>query len=308
MIEVPTVFILGAGASEPYEYPLGTELRTKIVDNLRQNRSKHKEIIDLDLGYSEKEIIEFADDLYKSNTYTIDDFLKCNDDKGDILKVAIAQVLIPKEIKKNLSQENNPKHWYRLLNRNLQTPSFEDFLDNQVKIITFNYDRSLEENLFISQQSLHRKTFNVEILMEFPILHIFGKLGDLDWEDPEGRAYDPTLCTGENLKSASEGIRTLHEDDGKVLLEAEKFLEWADEIYFLGFGYDINNLQRLNVFNYIERNVGINKELVTKTVAGTAYKFSYPQKSRIKDGLFKNKINLGDEDEDCVKFLNRYGF
>jgi hypothetical protein len=55
MIDKDTVFVLGAGASEPYEYPLGEELRTNIVDNLRQNRSKRKEIIDLNLGYSEKE-------------------------------------------------------------------------------------------------------------------------------------------------------------------------------------------------------------------------------------------------------------
>lgn len=305
MIEVSTVYILGAGASEPYDYPLGRELRTNIVDNLRQNRSKRKEILDLDLGYSEGEIIQFADDLYKSNTYTIDDFLKSNDDKGDILKVAIAQVLIPREIKKNLSQENNPKHWYRLLNRNLQTPSFEDFLDNRVKIITFNYDRSLEENLFISQQSLHRKTFDVEILMEFPILHVFGKLGDLDWENPEGRAYDHTLCTGGNLRSAAEGIRTLHEDDRKILKEAEDFLDWADEIYFLGFGYDITNLQRLNVFKLSERLNPINNELIRKKVEGTAVRLSNSQKSTIKQ-FFNNNINLGDENEDCKKIMERW--
>jgi hypothetical protein len=213
--------------------------------------------------------------------------------------------LIPKEIKKKLSQENNPKHWYRILNRKLQTSSFEDFLDNQVKIITFNYDRSLEEYLFISQQSLHRKTFDAEILMEFPILHIFGKLGDLDWENPEGRAYDHTLCTGENLKLAAEGIRTVHEDDGKILYEAEKFLDRADEIYFLGFGYDITNLQRLNVFNLIEMEHPINKEIIRKKVEGTAFKLSNSQKSTIKQ-FFSDNIHLGDENEDCKKIMDRW--
>jgi len=31
MIDTPTLFILGAGASKPYGYPTGAELRTDIV-------------------------------------------------------------------------------------------------------------------------------------------------------------------------------------------------------------------------------------------------------------------------------------
>ena len=34
MIETPTLFVLGAGASKPYGYPTGPELRSEIVPTL----------------------------------------------------------------------------------------------------------------------------------------------------------------------------------------------------------------------------------------------------------------------------------
>ena len=34
MIETPTVLILGAGASKPYDYPLGIDLKDKIIRRL----------------------------------------------------------------------------------------------------------------------------------------------------------------------------------------------------------------------------------------------------------------------------------
>ena len=40
MIDKQTVFILGAGASAPYGYPTGKQLRQQIIDNLDINRKK----------------------------------------------------------------------------------------------------------------------------------------------------------------------------------------------------------------------------------------------------------------------------
>ena len=35
MIETPTVLILGAGASKPYGYPIGSELKSRIISSLK---------------------------------------------------------------------------------------------------------------------------------------------------------------------------------------------------------------------------------------------------------------------------------
>jgi len=43
MIEKSTVLVLGTGASEPYRYPIGSELKDRIITDL-------KEMIDNNLG------------------------------------------------------------------------------------------------------------------------------------------------------------------------------------------------------------------------------------------------------------------
>ena len=41
MIKIPTVFIVGAGASKPYGFPIGRELVTLICNNLINDQSRY---------------------------------------------------------------------------------------------------------------------------------------------------------------------------------------------------------------------------------------------------------------------------
>ena len=65
MITMPTVFILGAGASKPYGYPTGSELKNIILRNLEgepisgySSWSK--------LGFEASDLQEFRDALFYS--------------------------------------------------------------------------------------------------------------------------------------------------------------------------------------------------------------------------------------------------
>lgn len=191
--------------------------------------------------------------------------------------------------------------------KNLNAP-FEKFQKNRIGIITFNYDRSLEEYLFTVLKRHHGKS-DIECaskLNEIPIIHFYGKLGDLDWQHPEGRPYNDS--SNDNLRSrniiklSAEGIKTMHDDyDRSGVIE---LLSKAEIIYFLGFGYDPNNLEKLGINKLIKKYEEMDKP---KIVRGTAFGIKDYDRDNIIE-YFDNDIDLGFDDEDSLQFLDKHGF
>jgi hypothetical protein len=69
MIKIPTVLILGAGASSPYGFPSGSTLRDQICANLSVRDSKT--FLELrGSGFDMDEISQFRTDLIGSATYS----------------------------------------------------------------------------------------------------------------------------------------------------------------------------------------------------------------------------------------------
>ncbi|MBZ2164476.1 hypothetical protein [Methanobacterium spitsbergense] len=306
MFETATVLILGAGASMPYGYPSGEDLRSYIIKNLSNDESKLNEIIQL--GYSLKDVKNFVNDLKGSQTYTIDEFIESREELIEIGKCAIAQALIPYESKNKLYEENNPQHWYRLLFKRMRTKKFEDFDSNEISIVTFNYDRSIEEFLFNTIQRLYGKSNDKcsEKINEIPIVHVYGKLGDLEWQNSMGRPYDPKI-TSMKLKSAAMGIRTMHDYDKMGIKKIKNFCKKCKELYFLGFGYDPINLRRLDILSDIKEFDGYDNDTINKTIRGTAFDLG-EHNMREVSRYFNGKIEFGSNEEDCAKFLKKYGF
>ena len=58
--------------------------------------------------------------------------------------------------------------------------TFEEFGNNKLSIVTFNYDRSLEHYLLNSLMTLHGKTRDecAQALKKIPIVHVYGQLGE----------------------------------------------------------------------------------------------------------------------------------
>jgi len=250
MIEIPTCLVLGAGASIPYGFPSGINLRNKILRNF--GTSPWPKLLS-ELGIEDKDLIKsFINDFNISRIQSIDKFLELRTEYLKIGKLAIAYALIPIENTKDLFPiDESPNRWYTYLYKRLLTPNLNQLLSNKLLIITFNYDRSLEHFLYnVIKGSYPTATENkyAEFLNMMDIIHIYGKLGNLPWQGEPSRPYEPDP-TPKQYEIASEQIKIISEQNprSQVLKEAFQYLCASDRIFFLGFGYDESNFNRLGM-------------------------------------------------------------
>lgn len=144
MIKTPTTFVLGAGSSHEFGFPLGPDLVAGIV---RQMKTEYvRRLLNL-LKFSVDQQARFADDIWESRAESIDAFLARIGDRETtrLGKCTIAWILLRAEAPGKLERPQE-KGWFDyLFNRMVdRAPTVEDFLKNDVRFVTFNYDRSLE--------------------------------------------------------------------------------------------------------------------------------------------------------------------
>lgn len=287
MIDENTVFILGAGASMPYGYPSGSRLREIILSKLGSSNVIRDMV---SLGFTEEKIAEFRKGLRYSATSSVDSFLEHRPEPEfmDIGKIAMAQVLIPNENQNSLFRNENDK-WYTYLFNNLVTDSFNAFDKNKICFITFNYDRSLEQFLFIALKNRYGKSEDecASKLKNIPILHLHGKLNDLPWQNKDGRPYTNQISSNEVIEKAANEIKIIHEDikDNSLFKEAHGYIENAQNIYFLGFGYHKANMDRLKLNKFVENNIFKNKGVI-----GSSFGLKGAERQFINNKYFKKEI------------------
>lgn len=141
MIEVHTVLVLGAGASTDYGYPTGPVLRDMILDGLGDSSSPMSEQL-RPLGYDDWGMKTFRDAFADQQLPTIDEFLEEHSEFARIGKLAIASALLPFERSGKLERRSKPT-WYDHLWDELRQ-DIDNFTDNKLTIVSFNYDRSLD--------------------------------------------------------------------------------------------------------------------------------------------------------------------
>lgn len=229
-------------------------------------------------------------------------------------KAAIAAVLIPCENRDQLfdtmdSNENRIDNWYRLLFKTVFAP-FEEISIKNVSIFTYNYECSLETYLKETiKHSYTRKEEEIETaLRHIPIIHLHGEFDTHDY----GSGLEQVI-----LKKCSEKIKIVTDDldkspqFGKVV----NALWAAEEIYFIGFGYDEKNLARLPIESkYPPNSVGGRNKMKRPSlkIFGSGYNLPPAIADRVKN-YFKSKgfqIQLGGPDADAFQFLrttNRFG-
>ena len=196
MITSPTVLVLGAGASMCFKFPSGQKLKQNILSNYNQY-----DLLIGQLGYTDRNTQEFVDALRASGRTSVDAFLEHRPDLVDIGKIEIALDLMTHEKYTLLFEAEN--NWYDYLFQQMDC-EFTDFPKNKITFITFNYDRTLEFYLFNALiNSYGKKEAEVaEILNQIPIIHVHGKLGNLPWQDPNGRPYSDTVIIDYQKKRA----------------------------------------------------------------------------------------------------------
>ena len=178
MIKTKTVLVLGAGASAPYGFPVGDGLRSMILEMDDPEYGPGKKLAAC--GFEDM-VKAFAKSFAESDCPTIDDFLEKRPEFESIGKHAIAQVLLKYENPLELFRDHNKPRWYHLL-RGAMEP-LEQIAENELSIVTFNYDRSLDHYLYtVLKQTLKWNDDKCRTALDaIPIIHIYGSLGRLPW-------------------------------------------------------------------------------------------------------------------------------
>ena len=244
------VLVLGAGASVDYGYPTGGTLKELIIDdNSKRRQSIVNQITEQKISMRDYNV--FVESFKLSGQTSIDTFLEKRSEFNDIGKLLIVIYLSSKENVSDLFDKNRVKQdWYSYLFNIMDgNSSFDGFGDNKLSIITFNYDRSLETYLFTALRYTYKKTDHevADVLAKIPILHVHGKLGDLDWQSDNGITYGE-IAGSSKIKQAANSIRIISETTTKdhIFIDARKLLIDPDSrVYFLGFGYHEDNVTRL---------------------------------------------------------------
>jgi len=273
MIEEKTVLILGAGASKPYGFPLGYELRDKAI-----KESVLGDVLDF-LDMPLDHYYKFTEELAHSGHSSIDAFLEEREQWLDVGKLAIVYRLLDYERRCSLFPPSQPKdHWYETLWHKMSANSWNRFKKNEINIITFNYDRSLEHYL----GNILNNNFHIKIetaVKALPIIHVHGDLGLYKYEE-----YGKTKTIYE-IKVASDSIKIVNETDisSKEFRKANKILIDSKRILFLGFGYHSQNMNKLSMFSASTRPGERSSYTIDKLILGTHKGFKSRAWGRICD-------------------------
>ena len=302
VIETPTVLILGAGASAPYGFPVGYDLFVKIRDRGFQGPP----VRDPDFaGILESQVNDFRRALSKCGRHSVDAFLEYQTDGTvELGKRLIACSLIPIEDEEVLFAPkvigDHNRSWYQHLFEALHT-SPGDFGTNELSVITFNYDRSLEHFITSALESSHKLSFETALqeLRKIEIIHLHGSLGEYGEEGPR---YSPRL-TAAAMGRAMSSIRIVHQaidiDTDPLFVRARSVLSKAKKVIVLGFGFLPANIAQLR-FDVIPKGVAVDSSAYGMTkremkrngqLTGRAVRFGDP-KHGVLDFL-RHQISLG---------------
>jgi hypothetical protein len=313
MIDTPTVFILGAGASKPYGYSTAAGLRELIINDYR---NKLQALI-VEVGIKNPTLStfihdaqEFVDAFRRSNIESVDKFLSLNPSFKGEGKRAITLSILHEEQKSNFP--NASEDWYKLLfNRmisELKEPSdFVKFRENKVAFITFNYDRSFEH--FLYDSFLHafwdrRHDFEPSIneFIPFPIIHVYGQVDKTMWN---GGSDYKAKCDFLKINKLSENIRVIGEVSGAFFKEKiAAILSEYKKIFFLGFRYAKENMDVIGMPGFVNENWNM---------FGTAYGMTKREIDNVKRTFTNNftdkgarRINPRIEDKTSYELLREY--
>jgi hypothetical protein len=325
-----TALILGAGASLNYGLPLGSQLVEKIcellpaTDTVRMGNNANllhnhlagdAEAVQAWIKISRQNLtnalIEFRHQLIESAPKSIDEFL--SRDFGDanplmrlIGKLSIAQVIASCESVSAIQRGgayDARDDWYRFLWQdclNTGMPGLDALRAKKLKIISFNYDRSLEYFLgrklaatyFTPPGSTLDPTLAdrwaaagfQEVESNMHITHPYGTLGALS-TTPYG-SINNFQYQGKDMAS---NIRVIGEDrsnQGGFEL-AKKWIADAQRVVFIGFSFDATNMERLGLesgltSSYISEVGHLMREAFPMT-----FGFHRAERDRLVDQYFK---------------------
>lgn len=334
MINTKTVLVLGAGASAPYKFPTGTQLVRQIREFAGSPQAEGW-LRACDLWVTRYHAADRTDflsnvagrmrslslELKECDPASIDQFLELRQDMAEagILVISILLLEAEQKSEEHLWSDETKGHWYSLLKQQLANPP-EQLGQDQLRVISFNYDRSLEHYLFRSLKPFYAATLEDKVyanaVQQISSLHIYGSLGPLPlpWQSNPGDVPYGAQGYGEVL-TAAKNVRVLHqgaEDNVQQNFRtAQEWLQWADRVLFLGFGFHEDNVKRLDftkVFPNPKRISGTSMRLNNTCRCKVEYCTSWAKNWEhvTNDRHIRPTIRFPDDDADCYDFLYRY--
>ena len=293
-----TIFILGAGASRPYGYPTAEELREDLI--LKYNEvvpsiSNYIPTLKQNLREYLNETKKLIEQFNHSHTDSIDLFLTRNQKNvnTELGRGLILLFILWYEKHSNLRSINRENDWYfeffnELTSDILKKEDLIKLTNHKIHFITFNYDRSLENFLYVSfLNSYSLNPDETKNIMDkiFEFHHVYGKIAELDWQsDKVSLAYK--AAPNEELYHNPNSINLIY-DERKADDNIQELIQTHNRIYFLGFGFAKANIEFLNL-----------KERLTKDhkIHATAMRLNHRRQSEIKLQIRKGPSGIRDNE------------
>ncbi len=181
-------------------------------------------------------------------------------------------------------------YWANNLWKHLLRSGWEGTSDN-IRIISFNYERAIEFALFqnLWNQNVNfspkEELFHGQLFMKRNITRVYGSLGHFlppyypystsTTEDKGGFLTNPAFVKNalpfglpndrnDAISEVSPSIRLISKErNDREELDYQKHFHWAEQIFFLGFGFDQDNMRILGWENFAEN--GLKGRLVMST-------------------------------------------
>lgn len=270
-IKDKTLIILGAGSSFPYGFPIGSDLirhvSSSYISALEGGREHLLFSNSEDIQKIRDEAINLSDLIAYFKPTSIDSFLMHHGSEYPyIIEPAKKLILHTILLQERVSYiQNPPEGWYNLLYEAIfYGTTAKELIEGELpfKVVTFNYDVSLEYYLFtrIMKSGAFSESEKFAILgkLSSSIHHVYGQVRRYKWQggEADNHEYDLTPPPGSKQDKTKIVWKRIHQDYNNIHLISEErcqnlpdeyydFLKEVKRIYLLGYGFDQTNNELL---------------------------------------------------------------
>jgi hypothetical protein len=248
MLARQTCLLLGAGGSSHLGFPLGDELRRRMITKLERYKNyRNEEELPEQIRFCGEDLTAFYDKLAYGNWRSPDAFLERHREFIHTGKYLICSCLSELEKPERIPLDGG---WYDRLVSAIHVDDKAKIRDNRLSIVTFNYDRSIDFRLhkYIEHHFGISSEESWQLLREsIPIVHVHGTLGEYPkWE------YGDTS----NIWERSQDIKVISEIGERTpeFQRASQLLNEAERVVVFGFGFGLDNVRRLMFFREQEHD------------------------------------------------------
>ncbi len=279
MLRQNTLFVVGAGASFDFGFPLGSELVELIRGELSGRSDGNSPVLgsfEINNAFQiiANETAQNFSDVYLSgqklanilanHPVSIDNVIATRHKDTNLVsvaKLAIAKILLQRERQSIVATQDgtglrsspfDQNNWLNFCLQRMFTQLYAEDTDNvfnKARFISFNYDRCVTQIARRTLASYFHLEDSIAIAAceKLKVIHPYGSLGELPavakgGETGFGQKVNPTtiLKMARNIKTFTEGVA---ETDIKAQIDEATL--WAESIVFVGFGYIDENLKLL---------------------------------------------------------------